>query len=83
MNKEHRRASRAAYVLQKHFGETHPPPGSKSYGEEGSEAFREAVVDLLVDLKHLLVQTNAYDLMLTDLAEEAVDRWAEEMEETE
>jgi hypothetical protein len=67
------RANRAAYALQKHYGEAHPPPGSQTYGPEG---FREAVVELLLDLKFLLVRDGDYRLMLDELTEEATDRWA-------
>jgi|GEM_PF-4501041 len=72
------RADRAAYALQAHFGESHTPPGSKTYGDEGSVEFDRAVVSLLVDLKHLLYRVGGARYMLTDLAEEAVDLWAEE-----
>jgi hypothetical protein len=79
---EEDRANRAAHALQKHYGEAHPPPGSQTYGEEGSDTFREAVVDLLHDLKNLLYRAD-YRLMLEDLAEEATDRWAAEDDEEE
>lgn len=67
-------ARRGALALQAHIDEKNgfqgPSPGS-------SVALRLAVVDLLVDLKHLLYRAD-YRLMLEDLAAEAVDLWAEE-----
>jgi hypothetical protein len=76
------RADRAAYALKAHFGEVHTPPGSQAYGDEGSDTFREAVVDLLTDLKHLLYRAD-YRLLLEELAAEATDRWAAEDDEEE
>lgn len=71
-----RAANRAGAALQAHVDEVNGMPGV-SYGDEGSDTFRAAVVDLLVDLKHLLYRADPM-LMLGDLCEEAVDIWAEE-----
>lgn len=74
--KESRRADRAAAALQAHVDAVNGAPG-ESYGDEGSDTFVEAVVSLLVDVKHMLYRAD-HRLMLEDLAEEATDRWAEE-----
>lgn len=73
------RADRAASALQTHVDEVNGFPG-ESYGDEGSDTFVAAVLDLLVDLKHLLYRTD-HRLMLGELVEEATDRWAAEADE--
>jgi hypothetical protein len=69
-------ADRAGAALQAHVDEVNGMPGV-SYGDEGSDTFVAAVVDLLVDLKELLYRADPM-LMLGELAEEAVDRWSED-----
>lgn len=69
------RADRAGAALQAHVDER-KGIGS-TYGDEGSDEWRANVLALLVDLKYMLDRAD-YTLMLTDLAEEAVDIWAEE-----
>lgn len=69
------KADRAAAALQA-YTEAVNGPGS-SYGDEGSEDWGGAVNGLLVDLKHLLHRVD-YRMMLTDMAEQAVDVWSDE-----
>lgn len=68
------RADRAAAALQAHVDEA----GTDHYGDEGSEEFDEAIVSLLVDLKHLLWRVYGPDMGLEDLTAKAVDQWAVE-----
>lgn len=69
------KADRAAVALQAYYEELNGP--GASYGDEGSDDWEGAVNGLLVDLKHLLHRVD-YRTMLTDMAEQAVDVWAEE-----
>jgi hypothetical protein len=73
------RADRAAAALQAHGDQVHGQFWD-GYGDEGSAEFEQAVMDLLVDLKHLLYRAGLAKLMLTDMADKAVDVWAEECE---
>lgn len=73
------KADRAAAALQAHGDQVHGPFWD-GYGDEGSAEFDAAVLELLVDLKHLLYRTGGAKTMLTDLAEEAVDIWDKQME---
>ena len=70
------KADRAAAALQAYVQEVDGL--GASYGDEGSEEFEAAINGLLVDLKHLLYRAGMGKLMLTDMAERAVDVWAEE-----
>lgn len=70
------KADRAAAALQEYVQEVDGP--GASYGDEGSEEFEAAVNGLLVDLKHLLNRAGWSRFMLTEMAERAVDVWAEE-----
>jgi hypothetical protein len=71
------RADRAAAALQAHVDEVAGFPG-ESYGDEGSDTFDEAVMSLLVDLKHLLWRAGGPAYELTEMAERAIDRWSAE-----
>lgn len=70
-----KRANRAAAALQAHIDEVNGAPGV-SYGDEGSDTFVGAVAELLLDVKFLLDRAGGH-LMLTDMTEDAVDRWAQ------
>ena len=70
-------ARRAAAALQEHIAQRH---NGKRVPDLSGPVLREAVVELMVDLKHLLVRDD-WTAMLTELAGEAVDRWAEEEED--
>lgn len=67
-------ANRAAAALQSHYDDVNNGMGL-SYGDECSDTFKEAVIGLLTDLKHLLYRADP-DMELTKFAETAVDRWA-------
>ena len=69
------RADRAGAALQAHVDERKGI--GHTYGDEGSDEWRANVLALLVDLKHMLYRADP-TLMLTDLTEQATDRWAEE-----
>lgn len=71
------RADRAAAALQAHVDEVAGFPGA-DYGDEGSEEFDDAVMSLLVDLKHLLWRAAGPAYELTAMAEKAIDIWSEE-----
>lgn len=71
------RADRAAAALQAHVDAVAGSPG-ESYGDEGSDTFDEAVMSLLVDLKHLLWRAGGPFYELTQMAEKAIDIWSEE-----
>ena len=72
------KADRAAAALQTYVQEVDGP--GASYGDEDSEEFEAAVNGLLVDLKHLLYRAGWGKHLLTEMAERAVDAWAEESE---
>jgi hypothetical protein len=74
------RANRAAAALDTWMMEAHPE--SAGYGDEGSDEFRSAVIGLLVDIKHLLFRCSPATL-LTDLVEDAVDTWGEDVDKLE
>jgi hypothetical protein len=79
-----RRADRAASALQAYHDATQDcaPGMGESYGDEGSDEWKEAVIGLLTDLKHLLFRVD-YRLALEDLTQEAIDRWSKQAEEEE
>lgn len=74
------RADRAAAALQAHVDEVAGVPG-ESYGDEGSDTFDEAVLSLLVDLKHLLWRAGGPAYLLEDMVQTAIDKWAVEADE--
>jgi hypothetical protein len=79
-----KRADRAATALGVYYDATQgsDPLMGKGYGDEGSDEWKEAVVGLLTDLKHLLFRVD-YRLALEDLTQEAIDRWSKQVEEQE
>lgn len=73
-----KRADRAkAALLAYQYEKT----GDHFAGDEGSEEFDTAVIGLLTDLKHLLWRAGGKNYELSELAHEAVDRWAKEVED--
>lgn len=71
------KADRAALALQAYGDLVHGPTWD-GYGDEGSMDFEVLVTGLLVDLKHLLYRAGWEEFALTEIAERAVDVWAEE-----
>lgn len=71
------KADRAASALQTYSMENN---GGETYGDEGSEEFWANLSGFMLDLKHLLFRVDPY-MTLEELAQEAADAWADEVDE--